>query len=126
MGRCIDWVRALIETARPSFIRQDEEAMELFQLLFPDRRVVGVYTRDVLLGGGNIHCITQQQSACFCVPVAVCPSFPPTNQPLCSHKRRRQAPTSSTRYEICGSLPRHVLCTEDHARAQQERRHACI
>jgi agmatine deiminase len=28
--------------------------------LFPTRKVIGVETREVLLGGGNIHCITQQ------------------------------------------------------------------
>ena len=25
------------------------------------RKVVGVYTREVVYGGGNIHCITQQE-----------------------------------------------------------------
>lgn len=29
--------------------------------MFPDRKAVGVYTREVVYGGGNIHCITQQQ-----------------------------------------------------------------
>jgi len=24
-------------------------------------KVVGVYAREIILGGGNIHCITQQQ-----------------------------------------------------------------
>jgi agmatine deiminase len=28
--------------------------------LFPTRRIMGVATREILLGGGNIHCITQQ------------------------------------------------------------------
>lgn len=39
----------------------DKDAMEKIKSLFPDRKVVGVYAREILLGGGNIHCITQQQ-----------------------------------------------------------------
>ena len=39
---------------------QDEIALETLQRLLPERRVVGVYSREILLGGGNIHCITQQ------------------------------------------------------------------
>jgi agmatine deiminase len=38
----------------------DKRAQELLQKLCPDRKVVPVYARDILLGGGNIHCITQQ------------------------------------------------------------------
>ena len=33
------------------------------QKMFPDREVVGVQTKEVAFGGGNIHCITQQQPA---------------------------------------------------------------
>ncbi len=39
----------------------DEIALTKLQELLPERRVVGVYAREILLGGGNIHCITQQQ-----------------------------------------------------------------
>lgn len=38
-------------------------ALEVFRKVFPERKVVGVQTREILLGGGNIHCITQQEPA---------------------------------------------------------------
>lgn len=38
----------------------DEPALEIIQKLFPDREIIGIYAREILLGGGNIHCITQQ------------------------------------------------------------------
>jgi agmatine deiminase len=41
--------------------RTDQAAKATFKKLFPRRKVVGVPAREILLGGGNIHCITQQQ-----------------------------------------------------------------
>ena len=38
----------------------DEPAWELLQSLFPERKVIPIAARDILIGGGNIHCITQQ------------------------------------------------------------------
>ena len=38
----------------------DERAKKILQKLFPTREVIQIYARDILIGGGNIHCITQQ------------------------------------------------------------------
>jgi agmatine deiminase len=38
----------------------DAVALAQLQALLPERKVVGVPSREILLGGGNIHCITQQ------------------------------------------------------------------
>lgn len=40
---------------------RDGQAREILQGLFPEREVIGIDAREILLGGGNIHCITQQQ-----------------------------------------------------------------
>lgn len=39
----------------------DAAALETITKLFPEREVVGVYAREIALGGGSVHCITQQQ-----------------------------------------------------------------
>jgi agmatine deiminase len=38
----------------------DEKAATILAATFPEHEVVGVPAREILLGGGNIHCITQQ------------------------------------------------------------------
>ncbi|MEO8018457.1 MAG: agmatine deiminase [Pseudomonadota bacterium] len=40
--------------------RTDKLAAARIKRAFPSRKVVGVAAREILLGGGNIHCITQQ------------------------------------------------------------------
>ena len=41
----------------------DELAIKTLQELYPDRVIEPIYAREILLGGGNIHCITQQVPA---------------------------------------------------------------
>jgi agmatine deiminase len=43
--------------------RLDEAAADVLRDCFPEREVVGVPAREILLGGGNVHCITQQVPA---------------------------------------------------------------
>jgi agmatine deiminase len=43
--------------------RRDRAALGRLAALFPGREVVGVPGREILLGGGNVHCITQQVPA---------------------------------------------------------------
>ena len=39
----------------------DQLALEQIRAMFPERKVVGVDTLEIVYGGGNIHCVTQQQ-----------------------------------------------------------------
>ena len=43
----------------------DAQAKAILQNIFPQHEVVMVPGRELLLGGGNIHCLTQQQPAPF-------------------------------------------------------------
>ncbi len=48
----------------PEFdVETDVEAKRVLAALFPDRAIIMIPGREILLGGGNIHCITQQQPA---------------------------------------------------------------
>lgn len=40
---------------------RDRVALNTLSALFPDRRVVGIYCGDLVLGLGTLHCMTQQQ-----------------------------------------------------------------
>jgi agmatine deiminase len=41
----------------------DRAALSTLARLFPDREVIGIYCRDLVLGLGPLHCMTQQQPA---------------------------------------------------------------
>jgi agmatine deiminase len=45
--------------------RNDRVALNKLAQLFPDREVVGVACRDLVLGLGTLHCMTQQQPVAF-------------------------------------------------------------
>lgn len=40
---------------------RDAQAVEVYRRLYPDREVVQVQINDIAIGGGGVHCITQQQ-----------------------------------------------------------------
>ena len=41
--------------------KSDSNAKSVIQSAFPDRKIVAINGIDILMGGGNVHCITQQQ-----------------------------------------------------------------
>lgn len=43
--------------------KNDKAALKIIQKAFPKRKVVGINCRDLICGGGTIHCVTQQQPA---------------------------------------------------------------
>lgn len=40
--------------------RKDQQALDIFESLFPDRTIEGIQCSDLVWGQGSIHCITQQ------------------------------------------------------------------
>jgi len=40
---------------------RDGEAVEVYENIYPKREVIQVPINDIAIGGGGIHCITQQQ-----------------------------------------------------------------
>lgn len=41
-------------------VESDLRAVEIMRALCPERRIAPIFSREILLGGGNIHCVTQQ------------------------------------------------------------------
>lgn len=41
----------------------DQSALATLQKLMPERKVIGIYAREIAMSGGIFHCITQQQPA---------------------------------------------------------------
>jgi agmatine deiminase len=41
----------------------DRKALNVLADVFPDRRVVGIHSGDLIWGLGTMHCMTQQQPA---------------------------------------------------------------
>jgi agmatine deiminase len=39
----------------------DQQALDILQSCFPDKKVVGIDCTDLIYGGGAVHCMTQQQ-----------------------------------------------------------------
>jgi agmatine deiminase len=48
----------------PSFTdAHDRVALNVLAKVFPGREVVGIHCRDLVLGLGTLHCMTQQEPA---------------------------------------------------------------
>ena len=66
-GGCSSYVNAYLANGAvvvPGYgYDRDPEAVETYQRLYPDRAVVQLQIHDIAVGGGGVHCITQQQPA---------------------------------------------------------------
>ena len=66
-GGCSSYVNAYLANGAvivPGYgYDRDQAAVETWQRIYPDREVVQVYIGNIALGGGGVHCITQQQPA---------------------------------------------------------------
>lgn len=62
---CASYMNFLIVNGGVIVPQYDDEndslALEQISHMFPNRKVVGVPTKEIAFGGGNIHCITQHQ-----------------------------------------------------------------
>ena len=43
--------------------KNDQKALEILQSCFPERKVIGIQCRELVLGLGTLHCISQQEPA---------------------------------------------------------------
>ncbi len=41
-------------------VPQDEEALQIFKIIFPDREIIGINCRPLILQHGSLHCVTMQ------------------------------------------------------------------
>ena len=41
--------------------KADDKAKKVVQSAFPDKKIITINGIDISMGGGNVHCITQQQ-----------------------------------------------------------------
>jgi agmatine deiminase len=64
-GGCSSYINSYLANAAvvvPGYgYDRDSEAVETYRTLYPDREVVQVPVNNIAIGGGGVHCITQQQ-----------------------------------------------------------------
>ena len=64
-GGCISYINSYLANGAvivPGYGQvRDAEAVETYQRLYPDREIVQVPIRHLSMGGGGVHCVTQQQ-----------------------------------------------------------------
>ncbi|MEL6548133.1 MAG: agmatine deiminase family protein, partial [Myxococcota bacterium] len=51
------------ERRPPDAARKDQEVLDVFKRLYPERKVVQIDTLPINWFGGGMHCVTQQQPA---------------------------------------------------------------